>query len=245
MKSVSCSNRTPVRTTSAHVADCGGFPPSAWTTKHRTRPDVETILHSPPAGPQISVLTRPNEPILRLWGVRFVIADYALGFGQTQIEIPVPGQANVRLAELPDANLGDYSPTEVRSIGSFREGLATMHAPSFDGRLTLVTEQPLVGPFVPAVDAHLVYEKDGFSVSASSAGRSILVLPVQYSRCWSVSGEGGPILFRANLMQLGISFAGKLDAKLVFRFGPFLASACRIEDIKDIERLGIREAREH
>ena len=46
-------------------------------------------------------------------------------------------------------------------------------------------------------------------------------------------------------MQLGISFAGKLDAKLVFRFGPFLASACRIEDIKDMERLGIREAREH
>ena len=46
-------------------------------------------------------------------------------------------------------------------------------------------------------------------------------------------------------MQLGISFAGKLDAKLVFRFGPFFASACRIEDIKDIERLGIREARGH
>lgn len=193
----------------------------------------------------ILVLTHPNEPMLRLWGVRFVITDYALGFGQTRIEVPVPGQANVRLAELPDANLGDFSPTEVRNIGSFREGLAAMHAPGFDGRRTVVTEQPLAGPFAPAADAGLVYRKDGFSVSASSAGRSILVLPVQYSRCWSVSGEGGPTLFRANLMQLGISFAGKLDAKLVFRFGPFLASACRIEDIKDIEQLGIREAREH
>jgi hypothetical protein len=60
-----------------------------------------------------------------------------------------------------------------------------------------------------------------------------------------VSGAGNPILFRANLMQLGISFIGRLDADLVFRFGPFLASECRIQDIKDMERLGIREARAH
>jgi hypothetical protein len=157
----------------------------------------------------------------------------------------VPDQTHVRLTELSDANLGNFSPTEVRSIGSFREGLAAMHAPGFEGRRTLVTEQLLAGPFVPAADARLVYQKDGFSVSASSTGRSILVLPVQYSRCWSVSGEGGPVLFRANLMQLGISFAGKLDANLFFRFGPLFASACRIEDIKDMERLGIREARGH
>jgi hypothetical protein len=57
--------------------------------------------------------------------------------------------------------------------------------------------------------------------------------------------DDGPVLFRANLMQLGISFAGKLDAKLVFRFSPFLAPACRIEDIRDMERLKIREARTH
>jgi hypothetical protein len=192
----------------------------------------------------ILVLTHPNEPMLRLWGVRFVIVDYAVGFGKTLVEIAVPGHTNVRLVELPDANLGDFSPTEVRNIGSFREGLAAMHAPDFDGRRAVVTEQPLRGPIVAAVDAHLVYEKDGFSVRASSAGRSILVLPVQYSRCWSVSGgEGNPVLFRANLMQLGISFTGKLDANLVFRFGPFFASACRVEDVRDMERLKIREAR--
>jgi hypothetical protein len=154
----------------------------------------------------VLVLSRPNEPMLRLWGVRFVIADYAIGFGQTRAEIPVAGQANVRLSELSDPNIGDFSPIEVRNIGSFREGLAVMHASTFDGRRMLVTEQSLAGPFVSATGAHLVYEKDGFSVSASSTRRSILVLPVQYSRCWSISGEGDPVLFRANLMQLGISF---------------------------------------
>ena len=193
----------------------------------------------------VLVLTEPNERMLALWGVRFVISDFALGFGEPKERISVPGQEDVRLVELGGPNVGNYSPTEVRSVASFREGLRLMHEASFDGRHTLVTDDSLDGPFVRAEDAKLIYRKSGFSVSASSAGRSILVLPVQYSRCWSVSGEGGPILFRANLMQLGISFAGKLDAKLVFRFGPFLASACRIEDIKDMERLGIREAREH
>ena len=73
-------------------------------------------------------------------------------------------------------------PKYTRLVASARGlRLCTRLASMGGGRV--VTEQPLAGPFVPAVDAQLVYEKDGFSVSASSAGRSILVLPVQYSRC--------------------------------------------------------------
>jgi hypothetical protein len=48
-------------------------------------------------------------------------------------------------------------------------------------------------------------------------------------------------LVPSELDATGISFAGKLDAK----FGPFFASACRIDDIRDIERLNIRDAMEH
>jgi putative transposase len=64
-----------------------------------------------------------------------------------------------------------------------------------------------------------------------------------YSHCWTVSGKGDPVLFRANLMQLGVSFTGHLDANLEFRFGPILASRCRLQDIGDMERLRVREAR--
>jgi hypothetical protein len=40
------------------------------------------------------------------------------------------------------------------------------------------------------------------ALSASSAGQSVLVLPVQYSHCWRiVSGSNEATLFRANLMQ--------------------------------------------
>jgi hypothetical protein len=183
--------------------------------------------------------------MLELWGVRFLITDFEPGFGQTRAEFPDPGHADLRLVELANVNLGGYSPTQVHKIANFKEGLAAMHEASFDGRQLLVTEEPLHGPFEPATEAQLVYEKTGFSITASSAGRSILVLPVQYSRCWSVSGEGNPMLFRANLMQLGISFTGRLDASLTFRFGPLFASQCRIDDLNDVERLGIRHARSH
>jgi hypothetical protein len=53
-----------------------------------------------------------------------------------------------------------------------------------------------------------------------------------------VSGKGHPVLFQANLMQLGVSFTGKLDANLEFRFGPVLASRCRVERLDKPKRRG-------
>ena len=175
----------------------------------------------------VLVLTQPNERMLELWGVRFIIADYDLGFGEPKARISVPGGQDLALVELGDPNLGNYSPTTVHLADNFREGLRLMHDVIFDGRHTVVTNSPLQGPLVAAENARLVYRKSGFTVSASSAGHSILVLPIQYSRCWSVYGQGNPVLFRANLMQLGMSFTGRLEANLIFRFGPFLASECR------------------
>jgi hypothetical protein len=89
-----------------------------------------------------------------------------------------------------------------------------MCEPNFDGRRAVVTESEVTGPLVPATGARLVFQKSGFSVLACSPRRSVLVLPVQYSRCWTVSGTGDRVLFRATLMQLGVSFTDELDANL-------------------------------
>ncbi len=192
----------------------------------------------------VQVLTRPNVGMLKLWGSRFVITDIDEGIGKTVLEMPIPGQKGLRLVELEDANLGNYSPTAVHHINDFREGLAWMHDARFDGRHTMVTDNPLEGPYVEAQDVQLSYEPDGFALRAASAGRSLLVLPIQYSRCWTISTPKQASLFRANLMQLGVSFSGKLDARLVFRYGPVLAGDCRIADLRDAHRLRVGEARD-
>ena len=191
----------------------------------------------------VLILTQADPRMLRLWGVRFVITDADPGIGHEVVTLPVEGQKSLRLVELDRPNLGDYSPTAIRHAGSYREGLALLHAPSFDGSSAVVTDASLPGPFVAATHASLVFEKSGFDIKASSSGRSLLVLPVQHSHCWRIEGTGQPVLFRANLMQLGVSFSGSLDARLVFNYGPVFAGLCRVQDMRDAERLQIRSAR--
>src|SRR5262249_5312229 len=160
----------------------------------------------------VLVLTQPNERMLKLWGVRYLITDFDPGFGRRTVEMDVPEKLLLHLIELDATNLGDYSPTEMLRVRDFREGLRLMHEPGFDGRRTVVTDEEIEAPLEPAAEVSLIYQKFGFSVRASSTGRSLLVLPVQYSRCWTASGQGRPKLVRANLMQLGIIFQGTLDA---------------------------------
>jgi hypothetical protein len=189
------------------------------------------------------VLTQIHEPMMRLLGVRYVITDADAGIGKTVAEVPMPEGSSLRLIELPDVNIGNYSPTETRRVPDFHSGLSALHAADFVGRRTVITDVELGGSFVPAKFRTLIYERDGFHLTADSAGVSLLVLPIQYSHCWSVEGEGAPRLFRANLLELGIRFHGNLDAKLVFRHGPIFAGACRIEDLRDMTRLKVSEAR--
>jgi hypothetical protein len=192
----------------------------------------------------IVLLSKVDAPIMELWGTRYLIVDRDPGVGTTVARVPVAGEPDLLLKELPDVNLGDYSPTETVEVADFPAGIARMRAAGFDPRRTVLIDRPrLGGPLVPATGARLYFEKYGLRVTAASAGRSILVLPAQYSHCWTAVGASDPRLFRANLMQLGIDFTGRLDAELVFRYGPIFAGECRVDDMNDMERLRIRDAR--
>ena len=191
----------------------------------------------------VLVLTRINQAMMRLWGVRFVITDLSDAPGREVASVPVPGQQPLRLIEFADPNLGQYSPTEIVQANDFRAGLAAMRAAQFDGRTKVITDAALKGPFAAAANVELIYERDGFRLRATAPGRSLLVLPVQFSRCWTIEALGEARLFRANLMQLGVAFSGPLDAKLVFRFGPIWASGCRVDDFNDMQRLRVSEAK--
>jgi hypothetical protein len=192
----------------------------------------------------VFVLTRANIPMMRLWGVRYLITDNDNVAGTEVASVEGAAGRTLRLLELPDPNLGNWSPTEVRRAADFHDALAAMHESGFDGSRTVVTDADLSGSYVPAHDASLVNDKQGFHLMANSASRSILVLPVQYSHCWTAIGTGAPRLFRANIMQMGVAFEGRLDVRLVFRFGPIFAGQCRVMDMEDMERLRIKEARD-
>ena len=205
-----------------------------------------TDFLSDPADHQLRsviVMTHIDPGFMALWGVRYVITDNDAQSGREVARIPTAHLGTLRLIELPHPNLGDYSPVETVHADDFATALRLMHQADFDGRRMVVTEERFDQTLVPAHDVELVYTKEGLHLKAESTGHSLLVLPTQYSHCWTADGAGDPRLFRANAAQLGVSFTGKLDVNLVFRLGPILAGACRVEDLHDMERLRITQAR--
>jgi hypothetical protein len=195
-------------------------------------------------------ITHPNQTMLALWGVRFAIADQPLPFGSLRVEMPVslsdPPLYNspIRLYELAKPNLGNYSPTEIISAKSASEMLARMGRSDFDGeRMVVVSDGDIPGRFVPVREASMTLIEGGLLLRAESEGDSLLVLPVQYSHCWVPASNTQMTLFRANLMQLGVRFSGRLSSEIKFKFGPFWNSYCRRQDARDAERLDMVSAR--
>jgi hypothetical protein len=189
------------------------------------------------------VLTRLDEKMLRLWGVRYVITDGGSSIGRPVVEVPLGDLGSLQLSELADVNLGNFSPTEVRHVADFRSGISALHEPGFDPKRTVVTEADVHSSLTAATHARLTYTTYGFQLAADSPGRSLLVLPVQYSHCWSVEGAGDVDLFRADMMQLGVIFSGKVDLKLMFKYGPLRGGACRVADLHDMKTLRVVDGR--
>jgi hypothetical protein len=149
----------------------------------------------------------------------------------------------LRIYELSNSNRGNYSPTKVMRAAAARDIIIAMSKPDFDGREFVVTDDEAIqGDLVAATDATMIVRMGGVDLRASSAGQSVLVLPVQYSHCWRIVSGRGATLFRANLMQLGVRFSGELHVELRQFFGPFWQSGCRAADAADTERLRMREA---
>jgi hypothetical protein len=77
-------------------------------------------------------------------------------------------------------------------------------------------------------------------------GPSNRFLPVEYSRCLQVRDKGPDAknvrLFRANLLLTAVLFKEQLDAEITYHTGPFVNSRCRLEDVRDMEKMEIKDA---
>src|SRR5262249_23410666 len=90
-----------------------------------------------------------------------------------------PGQWVIH--EIPDVNLGNYSPTEVTSVRSAAEIVAALSAANFDFTRQVVLSTEIHDRLVPARDTKLSVIRGGLHFSGRSDGTSLVVLPLQYS----------------------------------------------------------------
>ena len=201
---------------------------------------IKRALQRPPLAHQrnITVLTYPDARILKLLGVRYVLTprpDAALG-ALRATEDRAGGRWG--LIELSAPNLATYSPTTVEVRGD----LASMLDFMMDDRIDLARQATapanVAGPLVPARSSALAMAGRDLHVTAESDGRTLVVVPLEFSHCIELHEEhpavgGGATLIRIDGLLTGMVFDRHVDAVLSFRIGPLHDPLCRWEDYRD------------
>jgi hypothetical protein len=208
----------------------------AMTSRLLARPDDSQMR-------SVSVLRHINSRILAMFGVRFVITDAPVTEAVT-LRATMPVQAaTLFLYEIERPNLGDYSPTIVVQPTTATEAVRQLANADFDPSHQIIAA--FTGDddqFVPASNARITFEGASLRVQADSTGRSILLLPLEFSRCLQItsSESGDPAIFRADLLETGVIFSKRLDMYLAVRTGPFLLNpGCRLRDYFDVTALEV------
>ncbi len=143
------------------------------------------------------------------------------------------------LYEVPDPNLGNYSPTEVRRLGDAGEFIKACRSEEVDFRKVAFAERDVEGPLTESISSSMSFERSGIRVSAKSSGRSLLVLPVEFSRCMEVrQSKGEPVeVFPVNLVATGVLMEGEVELFLAKRFGILGNPFALLEDAHDFGKI--------
>ncbi len=186
-----------------------------------------------------------NDRIMALFGVRYLLNDKHLPGREPVSQLRLYQGREIYAYVVPGTNVAGYSVTRVHMAGNAREVVAWMADPANDlRRAAALTAGETVPALVPASRSSLTVERGGYRVSAETSGTSLLVLPIEYSRCLTANFDGTgstpPRLLRANLAMAAILFSGRLDGSLTLRYGP-LSSECRLEDWREAVALRIAE----
>jgi hypothetical protein len=192
--------------------------------------------------PSFLHIYRLDVDLLPFLGARFLITDLTLDDPRLKLRAEETGSGNappIFLYEVDATNLGTWTPTRAIQAATIDESAALLRSRASDLRDTAITFEAIDGTFVPAERQQLRMIKGGFQLSATSAGESLILVPLQYSHCWSMSGQGNDVrLYRANGFQTLVRFKGEMNARFDFHFGLFGSSACRLQDYADMQRLG-------
>lgn len=193
----------------------------------------------------VIVLRRADAKTFALFGVRFVISDAAMP-APFRLEATDKSSASetLHLYEVPDVNLGGYSPTEVTKAATFKDALDAVSAPDFDARRTAVVfdvKDDLKQKLVPASDVRIRFDSDALEINASSSGYSLLVLPFEFSHCLEVTSKLAdlpePAIFRVDGPLTGLVFKERLSARIQYFTSPFTRPGCRLKDVDEFSSL--------
>lgn len=189
----------------------------------------------------VIVLRRYEPKLLGMLGIRSVVTDAPIA-GVTLQSSAHSDSSGLYLYRVPETNVGNYSPTHFHVATSATEILTWLARSDFEPKREMIGDVPRGGDgLVEVRESSVIFDGVSLHITATSDGRSVLLLPLEYSRCLDVRARvGEPRLFRANLLLTGLVFSGRLDAVLRLYTGPFVNPACRLRDLVDLLKLDVR-----
>ena len=189
-----------------------------------------------------AVLTYPDPRVLKLLGVRYVLMPQPdASLGELRATEDRAGE-QWGLIELPEPNLATYSPTSVETRHDLSSMLDFVVDNSVDLSKQAVAMEQVPGPLTPVRSVALSMAGKDLHVVADSDGRSLIIVPVEFSHCLELietsAGQGGDAtVLRIDGLLTGIVFARHIDAVLSFRIGPLHNPTCRWADYRDMKVL--------
>jgi hypothetical protein len=184
-----------------------------------------------------------NIDVLRAMGVRFAITDLRLPAHQASVArvVPLKDGIDLYLYELPHPNIAGFSPLKLSRAISPSELLQRIRANPALFESEAFVESAAAQPLVPVQRSEMIFERGAVHVTASSAGASALLLPLQFSRCFRLVAEHADQVkvLRANLIHTLVLFSGELDVRLKWEFSFWRNSGCRLRDAEDVRALGL------
>jgi hypothetical protein len=190
------------------------------------------------------LFTRFDLRIARLVGVRIVATDAPAIPGGALIYETKAGDTDLRIFRIEETNVGQYSPTRIHRVETAAEAITAIRAADFDPKRDVVVESEVADGLTPASSAAVTVDLGPtLIVRATSPGRSLLILPFDYSHCLRLeTGAGSGRLIPVNLQQTGLLFEERVEARITYRFGLFQDSRCRAQDLRRADDLQIKDA---
>jgi hypothetical protein len=127
------------------------------------------------------------------------------------------------LHELQGSNLGQFSPRRTKLAGTADEALTALWDNSLNLEQTAIVFDFVPERLTPSKLDSFAIGRDEYRIRATSTGTSILILPIEFSRCFTITDVSGgkPRLFRADLLLTGVLFSDRINAQISFHTGPF------------------------
>src|SRR5262249_18622241 len=187
------------------------------------------------------------QDILRMLGGRYYVSEEpsaaAKKAGYPVVVLPRRPHTSDRpsgswyVYELPEPNLGNYSPTRIVVAQSAADIIEAMSGAGFDFSSEAVVSVFIAHSLVPARDVRLSLIRGGLHVTGQSDGTSLILLPQQFSHCLRAL-DRDVRLVRTNLMLTGAIFSDQVDTDIVFDYDVFFPG-CRRKDLADMKRLDV------